>query len=76
MMGKFALVAILCASSLVSEGREAPSSQAPWPNAPASFPRVREGLCVIVKGSQEYVSEVYRPWVWAKGREPVCVQKA
>ena len=75
-MAKFALVALLCASSLVSEGREAPSSQARWPNAPASFPRVREGLCVIVAGSLEYASNGYRPWIWAKGREPVCVQKA
>ena len=74
-MAKIALVALLYASSLVSATREAPSPQAPWPNAPASFPRVRGGLCVIVKGSQEYALGGYVAWTWAKGREPVCVQK-
>lgn len=75
MMAKIALVALLCASSLVSATREAPSPRARWPNAPASFPRVREGLCIVVKGSQEYASGGYVAWTWAKGRDPVCVQE-
>jgi hypothetical protein len=72
-MAKITLAALLCL--FCQEGREAPIPQAPWPNAPASFPRVREGLCVIVKGSQEYALGGYVAWTWAKGREPVCVQK-
>jgi hypothetical protein len=62
-MGKIALVVLLCASSLAGATTDAPVVQARWPQPAERFP-VWQGSCPAS----------YTSWVWAKGRNPVCIQ--